>query len=384
MGNIDSTLSSDPLETSILSSSRSGAASSTGLAASSNGNSPEAHLQGEKKKNNNSNPFDTSDCGPSSFATATSFYDDCFNAQGYRTLRRSRLTRRALVLRQVSRGRANPSEVWCNDKSCDLELQIFSNPLIYLIDLPRSREGLPVVVYFKDFVDAMTPKFFDNQDINAKDHRARGLLSFVDSPPVRAAFWEFIGGYNERRYRLSNEDFQKALVKARSVFLDIMFGIKTAARARMAHSYINPELEVYNTWDLQQLILRFLVCSEVWRQQKTPRSENWKIGSREGVGHFMTAMLFHYKLMWQQKCFDTEFIHTNHVWDRVWDLWLCKYPLKDPNEVVDGDVFQLRDHIEKTEQEVLDDVGYLGGIGQNDETYNPVQWYIGNGEYLID
>ncbi|KAG8676907.1 hypothetical protein FPOAC2_03023 [Fusarium poae] len=326
------------------------------------------------------NTDSTLNSGPSE----TSIYDDRFTAQGYRTLRRSQLIRRALILRQVSQGRASPSEVWCNDKNCDEELHIFSNPVLHLTDLPKSREGLPVSVYSKDFADAVITNFFDIQDINTREHRVRGLLSFIDSPPVRTAFWHFIKEYSKHMYRLSDEDFQKALVKARPVFLDIMFGVKTAARAQLAHSYIRPQPEAQDQGDLQQLILRFLVCSEMWRQQKTPRSENWKIGSREGVGHFMTAMLFHYKLMWQQNCFDTDFIRTNDVWNRVWDLWLCKYPLGGPDEVIDGDVFQLRDHIEKTEQEVLDDVGYLGGIGQNNETYNPVQWYLGMGKYLVE
>ncbi|GKT99171.1 hypothetical protein FLAG1_06820 [Fusarium langsethiae] len=303
----------------------------------------------------------------------TSIHDGRFTAQGYRTLRRSQLIRRALVLRHVSQGRANPSEVWCNDKSCHQELEIFSNPLLHLTDFPSSREELPAAVYFKDFADAVITKFFDIQDINRREHKVRGLLSFIDSPPVRTAFWHFIAEYDRRRYRLSDEDFQKALVKARPVFLEIMFGIKTAARTRLAHSYISSEPEVKDKWDLQQLILRFLICSEMWRQQKTPRSENWKIGSREGVGQFMTAMLLHYKLMWQQNYFDTDFIRTNHIWDRVWDVWLCKYPLGNPDEVIDGDVFQLRDHIEKTEEEVLDEVGYLGGIGQNNENYNIMQ-----------
>ncbi|RGP66239.1 histone-lysine n- h3 lysine-9 specific dim-5 [Fusarium longipes] len=361
-----------PSETSFLSDSRTGAASSTGSVTSSDGNSLEAHHVGEKN-NTSSTDFGTSNFVRSDSAASPYFYYDCLTVQACRVLRRSRRVRRALVLRQISQGRANPSEVWCNDKSCDREVQIFSNPLIHLADFATSRERLPVAVYFKDFADAMITKFFDIRDINAKDHRTRGLLSFIDSPPVRAAFWHFIRGYDGREYKLSNEDFQKALIKARPVFLDMMFGVKTAARARLTHSYINPQPQVYDKWGLQQLILRFLICSEMWRQQKTPRSKNWKIGSREGVGDFMTAMLFHYKLMWQQGCFDTDFIHTDHVWDRVWELWLCKYPFEDPNEVVDGGLFQLRDHIEKTEQEVLNDVGYLGGIGQNDETFNPIQ-----------
>ncbi|RBR13769.1 uncharacterized protein FIESC28_08044 [Fusarium coffeatum] len=372
----DETSLPDHSESSLPSRDRSDAVSSSGTAASSNGGSLDtSHSDQKNKKDTKKNALRNT--------ASTSIYDDGFTPQSYRTLRRSRLTRRASIHRQISQGRANPAEVWCNDKNCEEELRVFSNPYLYLVDNEESSEELPAAVYFQDFADAMVDKLFDIQDVAARKHKSRDLLSFVDSPPVRAAVWKFMGNYESREYKLSDKDFGKALVKARPVFLNLMFGVKTPENVRLVHTYISPDEDIHETWDLQQFILRFLVCCEVWRQQKTPRSENWKIGSREGVGQFMAAMLFNYKLMWDQECFDYDMLHTTHVWDRVWEMWLRKYPLESADEVVDGEVFQMRVHLDKTEQEVLDEVGYLGGIGQNDETYNPVQWYLGNGERLV-
>ncbi|KAJ4257431.1 hypothetical protein NW762_008555 [Fusarium torreyae] len=306
-----------------------------------------------------------------------------FSEQSYRTFRRSELTRRALIHRQISLGRGDPSKSWCNDEECDEETQIFLNPILYLIDYPKSRIGLPVEDYFRDFAAAMVTKLIGIQDTKAKNHKTRGLLSFIDSPPVRSAFWRFIGTYGLYEFNLSDDEFQKALVAARPVFQDIMFGIKTAARIEIVHSYINPDHELFETWPLQKFILRFLICCEIWRQQKTPRSESWKIGSSEGVSQFLTAMLFNYKLMWREDCLDTEIIHTTKDWDNIWEQWLRKYPVYDIDEVVDGEIFQPRDQIEKTEEEVLEEVGYLGGVGGYNEFYNPVQWFLGVQEDVI-
>ncbi|KAF4962087.1 hypothetical protein FSARC_9821 [Fusarium sarcochroum] len=307
----------------------------------------------------------------------------CLSEQSYRTFRRSELTRRALIHRQISLGRGDPSKAWCNDEECDEETQIFTSPFLYLINYPKSRIGLPVEDYFRDFADAMVTKLLGIQDIKAKNHKIRGLLSFIDSPPVRSAFWRFIGAYGLYEFNLSDDEFPKALVAARPVFRDIMFAVKTTARVEIVHSYINPDHELFKTWPLQKFILRFLICCEIWRQQKTPRSESWKIGSSEGVSQFLTAMLFNYKLMWREDCLDTDIIYTTKDWDKIWEQWLREYPVHDMDEIVDGEVFQPRDQMERTEEEVLEEVGYLGGVGAYNESYNPVQWFLGAQEDTI-
>ncbi|KAF4997736.1 hypothetical protein FGRMN_3656 [Fusarium graminum] len=305
--------------------------------------------------------------------------EDFITIQSHRTLRRTQFARRALIHRQFSLGRGNPSKVWCDDGECILECFIFINPNLYPTNLRESREGLRVDAYFQDFTEAMVSKLFGILDAKTKKHRIRGMLSFIDSPPVRATFGGFIRTCEHLNLKSTDQEFQKALVAAQPVFRDLMFGVKTAARIQTVHSYLQPNTGGINGRDVGQLILQFLVTCEIWRQHKTPRSESWKVGSAEGVSQFLTAMLFNYKLMWHQKCFTIGFIFTGNEWDQIWEQWLQKYPVQDPDE----DVFEARNQLEKTEQEVLDEVGYLGGVGVCDDSYRPVRWNLGREDPML-
>ena len=117
MDKVDNNSISDHSESSLPSSDRSDAVSSPGTAASSNGHSLDtSHSDQKNKKDTKKNALRNT--------ASTSIYDDGFTLQSYRTLRRSRLTRRASIHRQISQGRANPAEVWCNDKNCEEELRV--------------------------------------------------------------------------------------------------------------------------------------------------------------------------------------------------------------------------------------------------------------------
>ncbi|KAM5354374.1 hypothetical protein ACJ41O_001023 [Fusarium nematophilum] len=298
---------------------------------------------------------------------------------------RFHFARRRSVHDQVVRGRGDPSQPWCMDKSCRKEGQIFKNPFMYLVDNRNSRRGLPVKGYFKDFIDAMVGQLFpDILDRKARDRKSQGLLSFVDSPPVRTAFFKFSLSYRSRRMRCSKADFQTALIKARPVFQDLMFGVKTAARVRSVHSYIAPQQDdqISKKWTLHDFIVRFLVWAELCRQQKTPRSAGWVIGSRERVTEFLTAVLYNFWLMERDKCFDSAIAFKDDWWDRVWKEWLDKYPVEGSGEGSDEGDFQPRNKIDGLEEHVHESVGYLGGVGKRDDIYTPIRRALGDHEWL--
>ncbi|KAH7262387.1 hypothetical protein BKA59DRAFT_519266 [Fusarium tricinctum] len=310
-------------------------------------------------------------------------FKNIFATPRYRSQRRSRFTRRSLLHRQFSLGRGNPSMVWCNDKGCDDEWLLFTNPQLYLRDCDKSQEGLSLDTYVDDFAELMVSKLFAIQEARAIKHKIRCLVSFIDSPVVRSAFCRFIIHHDYLKVDRSDEEFQKSLVAAQPIFEDLMFGYKTSARIQKVHSYISLDLKNPKDMSPQKLIVRFLVSCEIWRQQKTPRSESWKIGSTRGVSQFLAAILFNYRLMWRQRCFAIGYIKTNDIWNQVWEQWLQKYPLQDLDELVDGDFFQQRNQLKKTEEEVLNEVGYLGGVGQCNETYNPVKWRLGKEDFEL-
>ncbi|KAF5623901.1 histone-lysine n-methyltransferase H3 lysine-9 specific dim-5 [Fusarium sp. NRRL 52700] len=310
----------------------------------------------------------------------------CISSGGFhtrqvsRSLRRSRLMRRGLISRQFDRGRGNPSVNWCNKEQCDYEFIIFTNPTLYLRNRPTSPQELHADVYFRDFANAMVTKLFAPEDSHAKRRKALGILSFVDSPPVRVAFSHFMEWYNLLGFTLSDRQFSRALAAVQPVFQGLMFGVKTAARVDAIHKYIVPETEDMKQWAPSQLILRFLVWCEIWRQQKTCRSESWKLGSSRTATEFLTAMLLNYKMMCREGCLLTSTTETNLVWDRVWEDWLRKYSIQKIDEVINGEFFYPRDQLDMSEEEVYQEVGYLGGIGQCDDVYRPVKCFIGHAE----
>ncbi|KAH7244019.1 uncharacterized protein BKA55DRAFT_595261 [Fusarium redolens] len=305
---------------------------------------------------------------------------DLHTKQSSRSLRRSRLMRRGLIRRQFARGRGNPSVNWCKQVQCDYEFVIFTNPFLYLANRPKSLEGLHADVYFHDFANAIVTKLFAIEDSKAKKRKALEISSFVDSPPVRVAFSHFMDWYDLLGFKLTDRQFSRALVAVQPAFQGLMFGVKTAVRIELVHNYIVPPTEDLMQWTPHQLILRFLIWCEIWRQQKTPRSELWKLGSSKAATEFLTAVLLNYKMMWREGCLYTSRTETNLIWDRVWDDWLRKYSLQEIDEVVNGEFFYPRDQFEMSEEEVFKEVGYLGGIGQCDDTYRPVKCFLGYAE----
>ncbi|RSL85498.1 hypothetical protein CEP52_016114 [Fusarium oligoseptatum] len=232
-------------------------------------------------------------------------------------------TRRALLRQQISEGRADPYQTWCGNPSYDKE----------------------------------------------KARKRSEILSFIDSPPIRSQAMKMRSGLIWHRANPTDKQFEAALIRARPVFLDIMFGVKTAKRVEKAHHYLTARRAHWKKWVLDDYIVRFLISAEIWRRHETPRRESWVIGSREAVGEFLTAILLSYRQLFTRDCLKTRNVTADHHWDDVWQGWLDKYPL--PKD--DDDDFKLREKQDLTEEDVLEEIGYLGGVGKADETYKPIR-----------
>ncbi|KAM0433250.1 hypothetical protein ACHAPT_004123 [Fusarium lateritium] len=287
-----------------------------------------------------------------------------------RQLRRHTLERQACVHKQISNGRANLSQTWCGDPSCEKEKQLFEKPNLYLVNNKECEDGYPVKDYFYDLVDAMVlARFPGLQKTEDKARKSFEILSFIDSPPIRLAFWRMKFSCNNWRIRPNDEEFEKTLLQALPVLLDLMFNIKTAERVEKVHKYIGATLPDMAGWNLQDFILRFLLSAEIWRQHKTPRRETWIMGSRETVGEFLAAVLTIYHKMWARGCLTTESTPMEECWDEIWKGWLEVYPAPKLLKENDRDEFQLRERLHQTEEDVLEQVGYLGGIGKGEGKY---------------
>lgn len=245
-------------------------------------------------------------------------------------------------------------------------------PFTYPVDQEKCQNGLPVQNYFHDLAEAMVIMLFPK--LKSAEDRTRKrfeILSFIDSPPIRGHALRVRAGFVWLGATPSDKQFNAALIRARPVFLDLMFGIKTAERVEKVHGYLTARRAEFKYWTLQDYILRFLISAEVWRQQETPRRKSWVIGSREAVGEFLTAVLLGYRQMFTQDCLVAKTLCLDEAWDQVWQEWLEKYPLRNILEEKGEDDLQLRERQDLTEEGVLQQVGYLGGIGKCAGTYTP-------------
>ncbi|KAF7544003.1 hypothetical protein G7Z17_g10297 [Cylindrodendrum hubeiense] len=280
-----------------------------------------------------------------------------------------------LLQNHVSQGRPDPRQSWCGKPCCMAEEFIFDNPLKYIADRERSTHGILVRDYYKDFVNAVVEKLFpEMSNPSAKARKRHAILSFVDSPPIKASLWKFIRNVKFHQLQISDNDLQAELIKTRPIFRALMFGDKSPQTIKTVHEYIFPGLrELRSTWKLGEYILEFIIRAEVWRRHKTCRSAGWSMGSGEHVAEFLTAVLFNYWLMYYEGCLATELLQSNQRWDLAWEDWMEKYPVGRGHDDDDGEDFVVREELDETEDVVLETVGYLGGIGKSDDKRKPVQ-----------
>lgn len=244
-------------------------------------------------------------------------------------------------------------------------------PYSYPVNDEKCKNGLPVEDYFHDLAKAMAIMLFPGlKSAEDKTRKFFEILSFIDSPPIRSQASRVIGGITWLGLQSTDEQFEVALIRARPVFLDLMFGVKTAERVEKIHSYVTAKASQYKGWTLHDFILRFLISAEVWRVHETPRKEGWVIGSREAVGEFLSAVLLGYHQLFARRCLVLTDVWLQR-WDQVWQDWLEKYPVSKVLKEDDENDFKLRERQDLTEEDVLEQVGYLGGIGKADGTYKP-------------
>ncbi|KAJ4257689.1 hypothetical protein NW757_003313 [Fusarium falciforme] len=285
---------------------------------------------------------------------------------------RNHHTRRAFLRQQMSEGRPDPYQSWCGDPSCKKDGRVFMMPLSYPVNQEKCGDGLPVGDYFHDLAEAMVimlfPRLKSPEDMTRKCFE---ILSFIDSPPIRSHASKVLAGFVWLGVRPTDRQFEAALIRTRPVFLDLMFGVKTVERVEKIHNYLTARRAQFKKWTLHDYILRFLISAELWRVHETPRRESWVIGSREAVGEFLSAVLLSYRQLFTRQCLVPKDIKLDQAWDQIWQEWLEKYPSPKVLKEDDEDDFKLRERQDLTEEDVLEQVGYLGGIGKGRETYTP-------------
>ncbi|KAI5462913.1 hypothetical protein BGZ63DRAFT_380019 [Mariannaea sp. PMI_226] len=158
------------------------------------------------------------------------------------------------------------------------------------------------------------------------------------------------------------------------IFQDLMFGQMTEERVGKAHEFLQPR-KSKEIDDFEHILIQFLIRSELWRRHEAHRLAAWDMGTHRQVSEFLTALVYHYWLMHCDDCFEDRQMEKDGSWDVVWEKWLDEYPLSQIRGAGDGDgqILMVREELEGTEEEILENVGYLGGTGKSDEVYKPAR-----------
>ncbi|CAM1507399.1 Fc.00g070400.m01.CDS01 [Cosmosporella sp. VM-42] len=290
-----------------------------------------------------------------------------------RIFHRNEVARRGLLRYQFLRGRPIHFWRWCGDPKCEREQWGIERPLMSLTFNATSSLRLPVSDYIKDFAEAVAGKLcLELEDANSKLRKRRAIHSLIDSPPVRAAFWRFDDGCAMKGvYPSETEDLQKELIKTRIELEGLVSGGEAKNKIQAVHRYLKPtQIDFEENWKLRELIMQFLITTEVWRQYGSYVFPDWSFDSNIRTTEFLTALLLNYWVMRRNDCFDMDqkYFMTDRQWDEQWTRWMDKYPL-----VVDEEQIILRQEHYGDEETVLEEVGYLGGIGTNAPAWTPPQ-----------
>ena len=295
----------------------------------------------------------------------------CFNAiqspAAKRFYRRQELNQIDIQYRQVKLGRPDPNWRWCNDPKCDKERALFERPYMFHGFTRWSRNGLLVRDYIRDFASAMVDGLYPlARDGQAKRTKRLSLEWFIKSPPVVSAFWYFKDMIELRGMEITETNLQQAIDEAQPQFLSIKSDQGSKENIDTFHNCSQRIIEDKD-WTFANYVLRFMLHVEAWRQYGKWDCNDWSFGTNERAAEFLAALLYNFCIMRRDKCFYA-ICHTDDIrWDETWEKWLGQNPMRGMNDYQDSS-FVLRETVYGSEQKLLEEVGYLGGVG----SYVPV------------
>lgn len=270
---------------------------------------------------------------------------------------------------QIDMGRPITNRGWCGKPTCSEERALYEQPFATLRLLNWSRHGLSVTDYMNDFAHAMVDGLFPKlKDGPIKTAKCQSLEWFINSPPVMMAFWYFNEGTRFAGLSTTDVDVRRVASETRLQFLDFLQHPRSKNSISMMHKYAESKNPQPNgEWDLTDYTMRFMLCVEAWRQHGKLRWKDWSVGTSEHVAEFLAALLNNFCIMKQDFCFYLFIDVTEQWWDDNWETWLKQNPTLLTRKYKD-ESFVPRQHIDGPEEDALDKVGYLGGMG----LYRPV------------
>lgn len=328
--------------------------------------------------------------------------------QALRTLRNRSLDYERVYQRQIGDGR--PDEYWiaCGAPNC-YRCTFYDRLIMYnLKPYADWREeifiSLMLKVLRKAGVKSARGKAVSWDDVN----------SFVQSPPIRGAFWDFhkmcgvsveevspeamtakLAGMMPAVVRIVQapvigevkvDRVTKAVKKDRYApgwYLGDLAYLRSGGRqwgAREKKTTPTEEAETWDvhkcfshpyagrpkTWVLEDYLLQFCVVAESWRRYGLQRGCRWGFGGAVRAADLICAVLLNWWCMTQFDVFKRQ-RHSRLSMNLVWEQWMARYPrfLQDNDE--------MEEQGRRSSEKVLQGVGRAVMLGFSDTPQNYVR-----------
>lgn len=245
---------------------------------------------------------------------------------------------RQLLSSQIQRGR--PYETWrlCGNAACTNELCIFWDLHVTLLDNEKNEYGIQTSTTYDAYITAATRRFSGHEEsVSHRLTKYREIESFLHFPPVRGAYCTFkmdcveLGITLQPNHAATLRDTIRGAI---SRFDKIIKSELHKTPSPTIHRYLgmadyDPRL---GNWNLEDIVLRYLITLELWRHSEVGKSRGWSFGAKNAVHELLSSSLLQF---WQMDV-DGFFVHDDELnaqrWNVIWEEWLETFPPIEDDE----------------------------------------------------
>ncbi|KAK0383072.1 hypothetical protein NLU13_8987 [Sarocladium strictum] len=295
---------------------------------------------------------------------------------------------------QVSQGR--PDLLWspCGDSRCDSNSCLDAPIHRYDMLFKRfAKDGTNGVDYIWQTIDKLSDVVWPGAT-NCADKMSRHMIlgSFFHSPPVRSAYYSFRDSTGRARIKSDRKSIQTAICQVTPFVESIIGEADLSSQHDILCWYLGPSFDAHvDQRTMGDVVVRYMLLCEMWRRYPSKHGKAWNFGSPRVLCDLYGGMLLGMRTLELFKLLSRLRMLNNEMRNRSWGRWMQEYPscsvMDNPYA---GDNFLVRSACQpddvpgRTEEMVLQHVGYLGGVGTYTPTVRRQTTRRGAGEVLIE